>query len=273
MHGAAAIMALRFENNGEKQRTPAKKKRSRNISFYAALAMCVAAVVLTAVANPADSGDRTADTLSEIGSGQSADYYTDNAAVNQEITDTWYVNQVTPPTQVADTAVPTSAVTDTQPTLPVSELTVAISATSAAVPAAASVSFRMPVDGSITCGFSGEELVFFSTMCDWRVHNGLDISGPAGNEVYACAGGIVEGFVEDMLYGNTAIIRHADDSVMYYCGLDDTQMVSAGLIVEAGDVIGYIGEVPCELSDGSHVHLALMKDGQFIDPATVIAGS
>ena len=107
-------------------------------------------------------------------------------------------------------------------------------------------------------------------MCDWRVHNGVDITGEAGAEVRACADGIVENFAADMLYGNTAIIRHADDSILYYSGLSDTKMVSAGLEVHAGDVIGYIGEVPCELEDGPHIHLTMVKDGKFIDPAPLL---
>ena len=53
---------------------------------------------------------------------------------------------------------------------------------------------------------------------------------------------------------------------MYYCGLSSTCMVSPGMRVSAGDVIGYVGEVPCEAADGSHIHIALMKDGQFTDP-------
>lgn len=267
-------MALRFENNGEKQRTPARKKRSRNISFYAALVLCAGAIVLTALVRPNDSGDETdTDLLSQPISGQSAPEYDSSPAVGEIMDEAWYVSEMT----VSPVDVQPAVQTTTTAAEPIGQssttLTASTSATLAAVPASAPIRFAMPTGGSMTCGFSGEDLVFSATMCDWRVHNGVDISGQPGEEVRACADGTVEGFVEDMLYGNTAIIRHADDSVMYYCGLDDTQMVSAGLIVKAGDVIGYIGEVPCELADGAHVHLALMKDGQFIDPTTVLSGS
>jgi len=265
-------MALRFENNGEKQRTPAKK-RSRNISFYAALVLCVGAIVLTVIANPRDSGTDRGELPvgTDTGLEQSADsLFDDSIEAEEAFADTWYVSDMT--VSAADVSVEVQTTTaSTRPArLPSTTPTTSTSATTAAVPASAKLSFGMPTDGIVTSGFSGSELIFCATMCDWRVHNGVDISGQVGDEVKACADGVVEGFVEDMLYGNTAIVRHADDSVMYYCGLNDTQMVSKGLNVAAGDVIGYIGEVPCELADGPHVHLALMKDGEFIDPATVL---
>lgn len=270
-------MALKFEHNGEKQRTPARRKRSRNISFYAAVVLCVGAVVLTAIINPSDtSTESTPDAITEASSGQSAEPFPDEQpAAGDILSEAWYVGNMTVSSaDVQPMAQTTTAITTAPSRAPSTTLTTAsTSATSAAVPASASLRFAMPSTGSITCGFSGDELVFCATMCDWRVHNGVDISGSDGEEVHACADGIVEGFVEDMLYGNTAIIRHADDSVMYYCGLSDTQMVSAGLHVTAGDVIGYIGEVPSEMEDGPHIHLALMKDGQFIDPATVLSAS
>ena len=275
-------MALRFENNGERQRTPARKKRTRNISFYAALVLCAGAVVLTAVTNRADNGsDPVSESLTESAYSQNADSFFDSQQASGETqTDTWYVSDmaVSPTDTVPGSSpeiqpvVQTTTSTTLPPRMP-GTTPIAASVPTEAVPASAPVRFRLPVDGGVTTGFSGDELIFCATMCDWRVHNGMDIAGQSGAEVLACADGIVEGFVEDMLYGNTAIIRHADDSVLYYCGLSSTQMVSSGLQVHAGDVVGYIGEVPCELDDGPHVHLALMKDGQFIDPASVFSMS
>ena len=141
---------------------------------------------------------------------------------------------------------------------------------SEAVPASAAVSFRMPLAGTVLKDYSGENLVYCSTMCDWRVHQGVDITGEADCEIRAAADGIVVDFVEDMLYGHTAIIRQEDDSMLYYCGLSSVPMVTAGLEVHAGDVIGRLGVVPCEATDPPHLHLALMKDGSFINPLSLM---
>lgn len=266
-------MSIRIESSSEKKRSTPKKKRSRNLSFYAAIVLCAGAVVLTVLTNRADTGSKPdSDALA---SGQSSPLpFDDIPAADETMSESWLVSDVSvssgdarPAAVTTTTTRPASAtepsrmsVTEAAPVMP------------EVMPASAPLSFRMPTGGSVTSGFSGDELVFCATMCDWRVHNGIDISGEAGAEVKACADGIVENFAADMLYGNTAIVRHADDSIMYYCGLSDTRMVSAGLEVHAGDVIGYIGEVPCELEDGPHIHLAMIKDGNFIDPAPLLRG-
>ncbi len=264
-------MALRIDSS-EKKRTSSGKKSGRNLSFYAAIVLCLGAVVLTVITNRADSGKPESEALT---SGQSSRLpFDDVPTVDETLTESWLVSDVSV-TSAAD--VRPAAATTTSPTEPTSPSRANITEMTSpvfpeAVPASAPVSFRMPVGGSVSSGFSGDELVFCATMCDWRVHNGIDITGEAGAEVIACADGIVENFAADILYGNTAIVRHADDSIMYYCGLSDAKMVSAGLEIHAGDVIGYIGEVPCELEDGPHIHLAMVKDGKFIDPAPLLEG-
>lgn len=139
-----------------------------------------------------------------------------------------------------------------------------------AEPMVMAISYSAPLSGGLLKPYSGGELVYCSTMGDWRVHEGMDISGEKGAEVRAAADGIVVDFVEDMLYGHTAVIQHDDGSMLYYCGLSSTPVVSSGLAVKAGDVIGFIGEVPCESGDGAHLHLAMMKDGAFVDPGQYI---
>jgi len=265
-------MAIEFEKDGRKKRSSSRKKRSRNISFYVALILCAGAVALTVAANRSDRGTRG----EESGSGSSVSLPFDQIPpVDETLSEEWQINESVPePDDVQPAAVTTTtsaAVTTTSPSR-ASVTEPAPLQTEEAVAAAAPLRFRMPTDGPVTSGFSGDELVFCSTMCDWRIHNGIDIGGNSGDEVKACAAGIVESFAPDMLYGNTAVIRHADDSVIYYSGLSDTQMVSTGLHVEAGDVIGYIGEVPCELQDGPHIHVTMIKDGKFIDPAPLLSG-
>ena len=106
-----------------------------------------------------------------------------------------------------------------------------------------------PMSGKITNKFSGDELVFCSTMCDWRVHEGIDIAGDMGGAVYAARAGVIFDVVEDVLYGHTVIVRHSDESMLYYCGLSSTPLVSKGMEVKAGDVIGMLDIVPCEAGE------------------------
>jgi len=263
-------MSLRFDNSGEKKRPSPKKKNKRSLSFYAAILLCVGAVALTVVTNRADSGSPAAEDA--LSSGQSSSLpFDDLPTVDETLADSWLISDVTVSPADAQPAAVTTTTTSAAPSTQPSRMNITEApSVPEVVPASAPISFRMTTGGSVTSGYSGDELIFCATMCDWRVHNGIDISGEAGAEVRACADGIVENFAADIIYGNTAIVRHADDSIMYYCGLSDTQMVSAGLEVHAGDVIGYIGEVPCELEDGPHIHLAMVRDGKFIDPAPLL---
>lgn len=257
---------MKFESGG--QETARKPKKKRGVSFYAAVVLCVAAVVLAVASDRIKkSVSRGEEQPSGMSVGSSDDYYrlpsVDEQQMNAELPDP-SILEFTP---VVSTTTTTTATT-TAATAPTT------AATRMAVQASAPLSFRMPTEGGEVCGgFSGDELVYCATMCDWRVHNGIDIAGKTGAPVLACADGVVENFAADMLFGNTAVIRHSDDTVVYYCGLNDTQMVSAGLQVKAGDVIGYIGEVPCELGDGAHIHLVMMKDGKFIDPAPLLGAA
>ncbi len=263
-------MALEFERNGRKKPAPAKKKRSRNLSFYAAVVLCAGAVALTVAANSSHGDKQETTGTQQTAQTQSSDL---TETVDRFLSEEWPVAEDEEPAEIQPAAVTTTTAEPAPVTTAPSRLAVTDPADSEeAVAAAAPLRFSMPGSGAVTSGFSGDELVFCATMGDWRIHNGIDISGSAGDQVLACADGIVEDFAADMLYGNTAVIRHADDSVIYYSGLSDTQMVSAGLHVKAGDVIGYIGEVPCELEDGPHIHLTMVKDGKFIDPAPLLSG-
>lgn len=261
-----------------------RKRRRSGASFYMALGLCVAAVCLVALSTMinrqqknAKGGEVLTEWASEETEEQSAeniypedvypeDVYSETAANDGNEED------ITPFRQIPEDAVPEKTVPDER-----ESQVVAASAEAGEQPASSAIPeeheaepaaavLAMPVPGQIIKSFSGAELVFCSTFGDWRVHEGMDIAADAGGEVRCAASGVVMDFVEDPLYGYSVAVNQDDDAIMYYCGLSSTCMVSPGMEVNAGDVIGYVGEVPCEASDGSHIHIALMKDGQFTDP-------
>lgn len=270
-------MGLRFEGSGNEGR---KRKAKRGLGFYLSIVLCCGAVALLVATSTFSADDesnpRSMDSaaLASQTAGQTGEdvSYSDSLAVDETAMDGGETSDAMPQDAEYASATTEAAVTTTTATAPTTAPTVATSAAAedGALPVSAAASFRLPTDGSMTGGFSGDELIYCATMCDWRTHNGIDIAGKPGAPVVACADGIVESFTQDMLYGNTAIIKHSDDIIVYYCGLADTQMVTAGLQVKAGDVIGYIGVVPCESADEPHIHLAVMKDGQFVDPAALL---
>ena len=42
-------------------------------------------------------------------------------------------------------------------------------------------------------------------------------------------------------------------------------------MVNVGDTIGYVGTVPLEVLDESHIHMEVRKNGEYIDPSILFA--
>ena len=129
---------------------------------------------------------------------------------------------------------------------------------------------HFPVDnGEIVKKFSLTELMYSKTTSDWRIHRGIDISASEGMPVHAISSGTVKSVYKDALLGNVICIAH-DGFEAYYCGVTDASVVSDGYVVDGGDTIGYVGTVPCEMSDESHIHLEIKTNNKYSDPAKII---
>ena len=42
-------------------------------------------------------------------------------------------------------------------------------------------------------------------------------------------------------------------------------------MVYAGDTVGYVGTVPLEMLDESHIHVEVQKNGEYIDPVKIFS--
>jgi murein DD-endopeptidase MepM/ murein hydrolase activator NlpD len=125
--------------------------------------------------------------------------------------------------------------------------------------------FVMPLGGIMTKQFSDEKLQFDETYNDWRLHQALDIAAERGTEVHASGDGKVSKVYEDSLLGNVVVIDHGNGIIAHYCGLN-AATVKEGQAVTAGEIIGGVGQVPCEKIEQPHLHFAVQKDGRWIDP-------
>ena len=131
--------------------------------------------------------------------------------------------------------------------------------------------YVLPVEGQVLRTFSGNDLVYDETMGDWRVHCGVDFSANEGTQVHAIANGTVKSVYTDELAGNCITITHANGLVSYYFGLLANTTMKPGMVLSAGDVIGGVGNtMKMESNMTSHVHVAVTKDGKYIDPMSLI---
>ena len=126
----------------------------------------------------------------------------------------------------------------------------------------------MPVSGSVVQDYAMDRLVYNATTRDWRVHNGVDLSAPVGQDVRAARGGTVTAVYEDDAYGVTVVVSHGDTWVSRYCGLAEGPAVAAGDTVTAGQVLGAVGNTATVEKDQSpHLHFEVYHNGEPADPA------
>lgn len=98
------------------------------------------------------------------------------------------------------------------------------------------------------------------------MHNGLDLIASQGDPVVACGDGVVTDVVKSRKsQGNYVEIKHPSGYVTRYSHLGDIT-VHKGQNVLKGKKIGEVGN--SGNSFASHLHLELMKDGRFLDPAS-----
>lgn len=127
--------------------------------------------------------------------------------------------------------------------------------------------YTLPMSMNICKEYSGKTPVYSQTLDDWRTHDGVDFSGEAGAQVVAIAYGSVKSVYEDPLFGTTVLIDHGNKVIAKYSGFDkDAVKVKVGDTVKADAVIGYLGEVPCEKDEGSHLHFEISYKGSTVDP-------
>jgi murein DD-endopeptidase MepM/ murein hydrolase activator NlpD len=130
------------------------------------------------------------------------------------------------------------------------------------------IQLTKPVNGIVSQKF-GEHKMDYSKW-GYPGHNGIDYAVLTGTPVTAAADGIsYKVAFEDDGYGNYICIRHPNNCFTYYAHLNRT-LISAGISVKKGQLIGYSGD--SGYTDGAHLHFALKITGKnliykdYVDP-------
>jgi murein DD-endopeptidase MepM/ murein hydrolase activator NlpD len=138
--------------------------------------------------------------------------------------------------------------------------------------------WRLPLAGEVTQGF-GPTSVIYEPPLAYRgavyahFHAGTDIAAPWGSPIYAPAAGTVV-FAGTMGDGaDVVVIAHDSGLVSLYAHLDNRVFpaaIKAGDAVQAGDRIGNVGLTG--ITTGPHLHWAVWRGGEPIDPLSLIGG-
>lgn len=97
-------------------------------------------------------------------------------------------------------------------------------------------------------------------------HTGIDIAVPLGTPVLACEDGVVTGSGWRNAYGNCITIDHGSITTLY--AHNSVLQVSVGQQVKRGQQIALAGSTGN--STGPHIHLGIIKNGHYLDPAPYI---
>lgn len=127
--------------------------------------------------------------------------------------------------------------------------------------------FRWPLNtsGTITSNFGERNS---PTEGASSYHQGIDISVPSGTSIVAAASGEVVTASYSAASGNYIMLYHGDSTYTVYMHASKLN-VSVGQTVEAGQVIAFAGSTG--ISTGSHLHFAISKNGQYVNPLTYVS--
>lgn len=133
--------------------------------------------------------------------------------------------------------------------------------------AASKTEFIFPVEGEIIKEFAKDNLIYSETLEEWITHTGIDIKAEKASVVKAVTDGTVKSIKNDPRYGLTITIEHSNGFVSSYSSLLTAEFVKEGEKVSKGQTIGTVGNSAVfEVSEDSHLHFELIKDGSNINP-------
>ena len=247
------------------------------MGFYIALLVCVVAAGVVgyyALLSEEEVNNETNNDLLQAVDQNDGSSIVTNANDTESTDDTQQVISQTPVVvpQSVKPEIPDETGTPSENEIPVSgEVTVPDTRPPEEEPAPVIERIVSPLLGSTVSVFSADKLMYDATLDDWRTHDGIDISAEAGTQVVAAASGTVIAVDEDDRLGVNIRIEHANGYVTTYASLHPETFVAVGDKVNAGDVIGTVGNTSLsEAALGAHLHFSVTKNGELIDPTAYL---
>lgn len=134
------------------------------------------------------------------------------------------------------------------------------------------VTFISPVSGTVLKEHSTTTPVYSTTLEEWRIHTGIDISTAEDAEVFAAAAGEVTKVYSDPLLGKTVEITHANGSKTLYSNLSAEGLPTVGQKVDSGAKIGIVGDSAIsEIADEVHLHFEMIVEDASVNPLDYIS--
>lgn len=126
-------------------------------------------------------------------------------------------------------------------------------------------SFILPCEGKIIREYSPDVPVYCETMQDWRTHSGVDFLVKEDEDVLSVGKGRVSKVMASSVYGYIVEVDYGELTARY-CGMKQGECVGIGQLLNKGDSVGKVGEIPCEAMAEKHLHFEVIIDGEYADP-------
>ncbi|MGI6587988.1 MAG: M23 family metallopeptidase [Peptococcia bacterium] len=122
-----------------------------------------------------------------------------------------------------------------------------------------------PFHGYITSHFGVRKNPFDHSKEEF--HEGIDIDGPYGAPIRAAGKGVVTFAGSKASWGNVVLISHGFGYVSQYAH-NSSLLVKKGDKVDKGQIIARLGSTG--RCTGAHLHFGVAKEGEWVDPLTVL---
>ena len=126
----------------------------------------------------------------------------------------------------------------------------------------------LPTDNSLPSPLPERHLTdtWGAARSQGRSHEGIDIFAKRGTPIQATTPGIVSKVGEDTLGGRVVVIIGPGGAGHYYAHLEDYADISPNDWVNAGDIIGYVGDSGNAKGTPPHVHYGIYINGSAVNP-------
>lgn len=99
-----------------------------------------------------------------------------------------------------------------------------------------------------------------------RTHEGIDIFAPRGTPIQSTTQGIVSKVGNNNLGGRVVVVVGPGGAGHYYAHLEDYADISPNDWVNAGDMIGYVGDSGNAKGTPPHLHYGIYINGSAVNP-------
>lgn len=132
---------------------------------------------------------------------------------------------------------------------------------------------ELPTDNSLPNPLPNRHLTdtWGGARSEGRRHEGIDIFAKRGTPIHATTQGIVGKVGLDRLGGNVVVIIGPGGAGHYYAHLEDFADIEEGDWVNAGDIIGYVGDSGNAKGTPPHVHYGVYINGKAVNPYPLLA--